>query len=82
MTETAPHTAAAGAEAESGKGRALFRIQTFTARYDAVEDRVRLDAVDAQGGKQSILLTRHLVDRVIGRVAKAVEIPWRWAPSM
>lgn len=65
MTETAPHTAAAGAEAEIGKGRALFRIQTFTGRYDPLEDRLRLDAVDAQGGKQAIFLTRRLVDRVI-----------------
>ena len=63
MTEMAPHTAAA--EAESGKGRALFRIQTFTARYDPVEDRLRLDAVDAQGDKQAIFLTRRLTDRVI-----------------
>ena len=65
MTETMPNTAASKAEAESGKGRALFRIQTFTARYDPVEDRVRLDAVDAQGGKQAIFLTQRLVDRVI-----------------
>lgn len=63
MTETVPNTAAA--EAESGKGRVLFRIQTFTARYDPVEDRVRLDAVHAQGSKQAIFLTRRLVDRVI-----------------
>ena len=45
--------------------RQLFRILTFTARYDAIEDRLRLDAVDAQGGKQAIYLTRRLVDRVI-----------------
>ena len=51
--------------AAGGKGRALFRIQTFTGRYDPVEDRLRLDAVDAQGGKQAIFLTRRLVDRVI-----------------
>ena len=65
MTETAPHTAKSHAVAADGKGRALFRIQTFTARYDPVEDRLRLDAVDAQGGKQAIFLTRRLVDRVI-----------------
>ena len=65
MTDTAPHTAKSHAMAADGKGRALFRIQTFTARYDPVEDRLRLDAVDAAGGKQAIFLTRRLVDRVI-----------------
>ena len=65
MTDTAPHTAKSHAMAADGKGRAQFRIQTFTARYDPVEDRLRLDAVDAAGGKQAIFLTRRLVDRVI-----------------
>ena len=45
--------------------RQLFRILTFTSRYDVIEDRLRFDAVDAQGGKQAIYLTRRLVDRVI-----------------
>ena len=48
-----------------GSGRQLFRIHTFTGRYDAIEDRLRFDAVDAQGGQQAIFLTRRLVDRVI-----------------
>jgi len=65
MTETAPDTARSDAVAAGSKGRALFRIQTFTARYDPVEDRLRFDAVDAQGGKQAIFLTRRLTDRVI-----------------
>ena len=65
MTETAPHTARSDAVAADRKGRALFRIQTFTARYDPVEDRLRVDAVNAQGGKQAIFLTRRLTDRVI-----------------
>lgn len=65
MTESAPQPTASDAESQSGKGRALFNIQSFTARYDIVEDRVRLDAVDAQGGKQAIFLTRRLTDRVI-----------------
>lgn len=51
--------------AKPRSARQLFRILTFTARYDAIEDRLRLDAVDAQGGKQAIFLTRRLVDRVI-----------------
>ena len=65
MMETAPHTARSDAVAADRKGRALFRIQTFTARYDPVEDRIRFDAVNAQGGKQAIFLTRRLTDRVI-----------------
>ena len=50
MTDTAPHTAKSHAMAADGKGRTLFRIQTFTGRYDPSEDRLRLDAVDAAGG--------------------------------
>jgi hypothetical protein len=65
MTGTAPDTAGSDIVAAGRKGRALFRIQTFTGRYDPVEDRLRLDAVNAAGGKQSIFLTRRLVDRVI-----------------
>ena len=65
MTETGPHTATNDTVAAGRKGRALFCIQTFTGRYDPLEDRLRLDAVDAQGGKQAIFLTRRLVDRVI-----------------
>ena len=70
MTETALHTEANASEAANEKGRALFHLQTFTARYDPVEDRVRLDAVDAQGGKQTIFLTRRLTDRVITSPAR------------
>lgn len=65
MTDTALHKAKSHAVAADGKSRALFRIQTFTGRYDPVEDRLRLDAVDAAGGKQAIFLTRRLADRVI-----------------
>jgi hypothetical protein len=65
MTETAPHTTTSDAGAAGCKGRVLFRIQTFTGRYDPVEDRLRLDAVDAAGGKQAIFVTRRLADRVI-----------------
>ena len=46
MTGTALDTAKSHAVAADGKGRALFRIQTFTGRYDPVEDRLRLDAVN------------------------------------
>ena len=50
---------------EPGPDRLLFQIQTFTARYDPAEDRLRLDAVDANGQKQALWLTRRLADRVI-----------------
>jgi hypothetical protein len=65
MTGTAPDTATNDTVAAGQKGRTLFRIQTFTGRYDPVEDRLRLDLVNAAGEKQSIFLTRRLVDRVI-----------------
>jgi hypothetical protein len=65
MTVNAVQLRPLDAGAEPGKARALFRIQTFTGRYDPVEDRLRLDAVDAAGGKQAIFLTRRLADRVI-----------------
>lgn len=73
MTDTALHTAKSHAVAADGKSRALFRIQTFTGRYDPVEDRLRLDAVDAAGGKQAIFLTRRLVDRVIPALVSHLE---------
>jgi hypothetical protein len=61
------------AVAAGRKGRALFRIQTFTGRYDPVEDRFRFDAVNAQGGKQAFFLTRRLVDRLIPALASHLE---------
>ena len=42
-----------------------FHIKTFTGRYNPVEDRLRLDAVDADGNTQSLFMTRRLVDRII-----------------
>jgi hypothetical protein len=38
-----------------------FAVQTFTARYDPIEDRICLNAVDAIGAKQAIYLTRRLM---------------------
>lgn len=51
----------------------LFAIQTLTARYDPVEDRICLNAVDASGAKQAIYLTRRLMDQIIPVVAKHLE---------
>ena len=50
-----------------------FSIQTFTARYDASEDRICLNAVDASGAKQAIYLTRRLMDQIIPVVVKHLE---------
>ncbi|WP_430463658.1 hypothetical protein [Tabrizicola sp.] len=50
-----------------------FAVQTFTARYDPVEDRICLNAVDATGAKQAIYLTRRLMDQIIPVVAKHLE---------
>jgi hypothetical protein len=50
-----------------------FAIQTFTARYDPTEDRICLNAVDATGAKQTIYLTRRLMDQIIPVVVKHLE---------
>lgn len=50
-----------------------FAVQTFTARYDPIEDRICLNAVDATGAKQAIYLTRRLMDQIIPVVAKHLE---------
>ena len=43
----------------------MFQIQTFTAKADFPEDRIRLDAVDPDGNTQRIHVTRRLADRFI-----------------
>lgn len=50
-----------------------FSVQAFTARYDPIEDRICLNAVDATGAKQAIYLTRRLMDQIIPVVAKHLE---------
>ena len=50
-----------------------FAVQTFTLRYDPAEDRIYLNAVDATGAKQTIYLTRRLMDQIIPVVAKHLE---------
>ncbi|MEN8875406.1 MAG: hypothetical protein ABF285_15205 [Pacificibacter sp.] len=50
-----------------------FAVQTFTARYDPIEDRIFLNVVDATGGKQAIYLTHRLMDQIIPVVAKYLE---------
>lgn len=53
--------------------RRSFHVHTFTAIYDAIEDRVRLNAVDKAGVKQSILLTRRMLDQIVPVIAKDLE---------
>ncbi len=43
----------------------MFHIQTFTAKADYPEDRIRLDAVDPDGNSQQIHVTRRLADRFV-----------------
>lgn len=50
-----------------------FAVETFTARYDQIEDRLCLNAVDATGVKQAIYLTRKLMDQIIPVLAKHLE---------
>jgi hypothetical protein len=57
----------------SSEGERPFAVQTFTARYDPVEDRICLSAVDADGAKQAIYLTRRLMDQIIPVVVKHLE---------
>lgn len=68
MAEQA-HDPSSGAPSEERP----FAVQTFTARYDPVEDRICLNAVDASGAKQAIYLTRRLMDQIIPVVAKHLE---------
>lgn len=53
--------------------RSRFIIQTFTVRFDPVEDRMRLDVEDANGNKQSFYLTRRLLDKVIPAITAKLE---------
>lgn len=55
------------------QGEGPFAVQTFTARYDATEDRICLNAVDTAGAKQAIYLTRRIMDQIIPVVAKHLE---------
>jgi hypothetical protein len=42
-----------------------FQVLTFTVRYNPIEDRMILNVVDRHGAKQSILVTRRLMDQLI-----------------
>ena len=50
-----------------------YVIKTFTGRYIPVEDRLRLDAVDEEGNKQSLFMTRRLTDNVLTVMVEHLE---------
>ena len=54
-------------------GSVKFQIKTFTGWYIPVEDRLRLDAVDGDGDKQSLLMRRRASDKVIPVMVKNLE---------
>lgn len=51
----------------------MFRIETFTAQPDLVEDRIRLDVLSPEGQTQSIHLTRRLCDRFVPLLLERIE---------
>lgn len=61
------------AQPDEADARLKFQIKTFTGRYIPVEDRLRLDAVDVDGNKQSLFMTRRLVDRIIPVMVEHLE---------
>lgn len=70
MTDTPP-------DQESSEGASVqgqsFAVQSFTARFDPIEDRICLNVVDAAGQKQAVYLTRRLMDQIIPVVVKHLE---------
>ena len=50
-----------------------FQIKTFTGRYIPIEDRLRLDAVNEQGNRQSLFMTRRLTDKIIPVMVEHLE---------
>ena len=61
------------AQPDEAHARLKFHIKTFTGRYIPVEDRLRLDAVDEEGNKQSLFMTRRLTDKVISVMVEHLE---------
>lgn len=59
--------------ANASKIENQFNIHTFTAVYDAVEDRIRLDTLDKAGNAQSIWLTRSLMDKLVRTIVRHLE---------
>ena len=50
-----------------------FQIKTFTGRYIPIKDRLRLDALDEQGNRQSQFMRRRLTDKIIPVMVEHLE---------
>lgn len=70
MTDTLPDQESVAGAAGQGPS---FAVQSFTARFDPIEDRICLNVVDEAGQKQAIYLTRRLMDQIIPVVVKHLE---------
>lgn len=53
--------------------RRLFLIETFTLRFDAMEDRLRLDATDKAGQIEGIWLTQRLTNKLVAALAQDLD---------
>jgi len=64
------------AQPDEASARLKFHIKTFTGRYIPVEDRLRLDAVDVDGNRQSLFMTRRLVDPLYALSTLTISTTW------
>ncbi|CUX80734.1 MAG: hypothetical protein HLUCCA05_13985 [Roseibaca calidilacus] len=53
--------------------RRLFVIETFTLRFDAMEDRLRIDATDKAGSIEGIWLTQRLTNKLVAALAQDLD---------
>lgn len=58
---------------EAKPERRLFSIETFSLGYDAMEDRLRLDATDKAGRVQGIWLTQKLTNKLVVALARDLD---------
>ena len=64
----------ANVELETGKGgRRLFRIETFSLRFDFQEDRIRIDATDKASRIEGIWLTQRLTNKLVAALARDLD---------
>lgn len=53
--------------------RRMFVIETFTLRFDAEEDRLRLDAADKAGRLEGIWMTQRLTNKLVAALAQDLD---------
>ena len=51
----------------------VFLIETFTLRFDAQEDRLRLDATDKAGRLEGIWMTQRLTNKLVAALAQDLD---------